>query len=140
MRQSRGDTGGTRAGRNFRTHSRPVALASMVGTFPLLAAACGAGGPGGGAPMAAPAALCQKLMAVLSDGPDPGADPVGYALSQIQPLGQIHTSDGPVGATLSSLIAADRALVRTDGGGHAAKKAIARAFDALNASCPGVAP
>ena len=34
----------------------------------------------------APVALCNELNGVLSDGPDPGDDPVGYTLSQILPL------------------------------------------------------
>jgi hypothetical protein len=79
-------------------------------------------------------------MAVLSDGPDPDADPVGSALSQIAPLGQIHTSDQALAQRLSSLISADRALVSSSGGDHAATKSIARDDAALNAVCPGVVP
>ena len=52
---------------------------------------------------------------MLSDGPDPDADPVGYALSQIVPLGQIHTSDRSVATTVRRLIAADRSLVASNG-------------------------
>ena len=118
-------------------------MASVAVAAPLWAA-CGSSGSsgsgGGGAhAAAAPAALCQKILAVYSDGPDPDADPVGYALSQIKPLGQIQTSDHTVSAALDNVIAADRALVTSDGKDHAAKKAIAAADKTLNASCPGVA-
>ena len=59
---------------------------------------------GGVAVAKAPAALCNELNAVLSDGPDPGADPVGYALSQILPLQQqVHSSDTSVMATVTKL-------------------------------------
>ncbi len=34
---------------------------------------------------------CKQVEAVLSDGPDPEADPVGYAQAQILPLREIHT-------------------------------------------------
>jgi hypothetical protein len=79
-------------------------------------------------------------LVVLSDGPDPDADPVGYALSQIAPLGQIHTSDDAVTQRLSDLIKADRALVSSNGSDHAATKSVAKDGADLNKVCPGVAP
>jgi hypothetical protein len=78
-------------------------------------------------------------MGVLADGPDPDADPVGYALAQIAPLGQIHTSDPALAQRLSSLISADRALVNSNGSDHAVAKSIAKDDAALNTACPGVA-
>ena len=87
----------------------------------------------------APTALCQKVLAVLSDGPDPDADPVGYALSQILPLGQIHTSDHSVSTTLHSLIKEDRVLVKSKGSDKSAKTGIKKADKSLNKACPGVA-
>jgi hypothetical protein len=123
-----------------RARSRYVVIASVAVAAPLWAA-CGAGASGGGAAASAqaPAALCQKLLAVFSDGPDPDADPVGYALSQIRPLGEIHTADHSVSTTLTKLIAADRALVSAEGSDHAATVAIKKAESALNTDCPGVA-
>lgn len=123
--------------KGLRSRSRYVVLASVAVAAPLWAA-CGSSG-GGAQASAAPPALCQKILAVLSDGPDPDADPVGYALSQIKPLGQIATSDHSVRVTLDKLIAADRSLVNSNGSDHAAKTAIARADKALNTACPGVA-
>ena len=122
--------------------SRPIVVIALA-VFPTLVTACATGGATGGAAQVldkAPAALCGQLDAVLSDGPDPGADPVGYALSQILPLGQIHTSDRSVATTVGRLTAADRALVDSKGADRSATKAIAKADKALNAACPGVAP
>jgi len=117
-----------------------VALASVAVAVPLWVA-CGSTGPSGAAVNSAhaPAAVCQKVLAVLSDGPDPDADPVGYALSQILPLGQIHTSDHSVSTTLHSLIKEDRALVKSKGSDKSAKTGIKKADKSLNKACPGVA-
>jgi hypothetical protein len=107
----------------------------------LLLAACGSSTAGGeSSPPLAPAAFCQRVLAVLSDGPDPDADPVGYALSQIAPLGRIHTSDNGLALRLSNLIAADKALVGTNGSDHAATRTVAKDDADLNRVCPGVAP
>jgi hypothetical protein len=48
---------------------------------------------------------CQLVNADLSDGPDPGADPVGYALAQIAPLRQAAsaTSDLTLRAAIDRL-------------------------------------
>ena len=40
---------------------------------------------------------------MLSDGPDPDSDPVGYAEAQILPLGQIHTSDAQLRTAIGKL-------------------------------------
>jgi len=114
----------------------PLGLISVAVAVPLLAA-CGSSG--GGTPAQASAGLCQQIGGVLSDGPDPGSDPVGYALSQIMPLGQITTSDTSVAGTITRLIAADKALVHANGKDHAATGAITKATAALNTACPGVA-
>jgi hypothetical protein len=123
-----------------RPRPRTVALASVALAVPLWAA-CGSTGSGGGAASAHPsAAVCQKLLAVFSDGPDPDADPVGYALSQILPLGEVHTADPAVSATLHSLMVADRALVKSNGADKTATADIKKADKSLNTACPGVAP
>jgi hypothetical protein len=117
-----------------------VGLTSLALAVPLLAACSSSSSGGSSGQTQAPAAVCQKVLAVLSDGPDPDADPVGYALSQIAPLGQIKTSDNALAQRLSDLITADRALVRSSGSDHAATKSIAKDDAALNKVCPGVAP
>jgi len=120
---------------------RPFALFAVMVAVPVSLAACSSSGAGGGAAQSkAPAALCQKLNAVFSDGPDPDSDPVGYALSQIRPLSAIHTSDQTAASTLTKLLSADRALVKASGSDASAKSSIDHAFSTLNTACPGVAP
>jgi hypothetical protein len=125
---------------------RHLVLGALVLAVPLWSA-CNSGGSAGGgqgsAVSKAPATVCAKLFAVLSDGPDPGADPVGYALSQILPLGEIHSTAHSAQSTLSTvhtLIAADKALVKSNGSDHAAAATIKKADDRVNDACPGVAP
>jgi hypothetical protein len=114
---------------------RQLGLASLAVALPLLAA-CGASNTGGG--VAAPAAFCQKVGAILSDGPDPDSDPVGYALSQILPLSQVKAPDHALSDTLDQLVAADHSLVASSGQDSAAAAAIKKTDGALNRACPGV--
>jgi hypothetical protein len=88
---------------------------------------------------AAVRATCTKVSAVLSDGPDPDADPVGYAEAQILPLGQIYTADAQLRAAISKLAGAYRALYASNGSSGAAKLAVAAASKRINALCPGAA-
>ena len=135
--------------------SRPLpatlsAVALLGGS--LVLAACGSGSgsagagsatDGGGAAKAqakAPSSLCQELNAVLADGPDPDADPVGYALSQILPLQQVHSSDAAVMASVGQLVAADKTFDRSNGADKSAAAAIQKNYRALDRACPGVAP
>jgi hypothetical protein len=115
-------------------------LASLAFAVPVLAACSSSSSGGSSTQSQAPTAVCQKVLAVLSDGPDPDADPVGYALSQIAPLGQIHSSDSELAQRLSALISADETLVHSNGSDHAASKSIAKDDADLNKDCPGVAP
>jgi hypothetical protein len=81
---------------------------------------------------------CQQVSAVLSDGPDPGADPVGYAEAQVLPLRQIHTTDPSLQRAIDSLASAYRQFSSTNGA-TAAKHAVTRASEKVNAICPGAA-
>jgi hypothetical protein len=95
-----------------------------------------------GTPSAANAAIrtgCRQVGAVLSDGPDPGADPVGYAEAQIHPLRGIVTSDNGLRTAIDNLASAFQELFST-GGSQAAKLAVSRTEIRMNAICPGVAP
>jgi hypothetical protein len=78
------------------------------------------------------------VSAVLSDGPDPGADPVGYAFAQILPLRQIHTSDRTLHAAIDDLATAYQEFYSSNGD-KAAAKAVSKASDKVNAICPGAA-
>jgi hypothetical protein len=126
---------------------RGLALGALVVAVPLWSA-CSSGSGGGNTEAQGfviakpPAAVCTQLLAVFSDGPDPGADPVGYALSQILPLGEIHStasSAQPTLAIVRTLIGADKALVRSKGSDHSATVTIKKADAHLNVVCPGVA-
>ena len=125
---------------------RPLQLlgvAALIGAGSLAFAACSSGGSSGGggaaAAAGAPHALCQQLNGVFSDGPDPDADPVGYALSQIQPLQAIHSPDSSAMHEVSQLISADQGFYNSNGSDKAAASAIKKADASLNKACPGVA-
>jgi hypothetical protein len=88
---------------------------------------------------AAVRATCTQVSAVLSDGPDPDADPVGYAEAQILPLGQIRTPDAQLRAAVSKLAGAYRAFFASNGSSSTAKLAVAAASKRINSLCPGAA-
>jgi hypothetical protein len=81
---------------------------------------------------------CQHVSAVLSDGPDPTADPVGYAEAQVLPLTQVHLTDPALRTAADRLDAAFRAVYGTNGS-TAATAQETRAASAMNAICPGAA-
>jgi hypothetical protein len=81
---------------------------------------------------------CQLVSAVLSDGPDPGADPVGYAESQFGPLRQIHTEDTALQDAIGQLATAYQEYFSTNGT-NSAKEAVAVASSKINSFCPGAA-
>jgi hypothetical protein len=82
------------------------------------------------------AAACQQVVAVLSDGPDPGADPVGYALAQIKPLRAIQTSDASLRSAISGLASAYQRFY-DDGGSKAATASVTAAGNRVDKFCPG---
>lgn len=113
-----------------------------IGVTALLAgllSGCGSG-PSAQPPSQSPAVrtTCQQVSAVLSDGPDPGADPVGYAFAQVLPLRQLHTSDDALRAAIDDLATAYQDFYSSNGGKGAAK-AVSEASDKVNAICPGAA-
>jgi hypothetical protein len=107
---------------------------------PALALALALTACGGSAPVAAATKkACQQVGAVLSDGPDPDADPAGYAEAQILPLHQIHTSNPRLRTVLGQLDAAYRQLFASNGASATATQAVAAATRKVNAICPGAA-
>jgi hypothetical protein len=82
---------------------------------------------------------CAQVGAVLSDGPDPDADPAGHAEAQILPLGHIKAPDKNFRAALSRLDTAYRQLFASNGKSTAATSAVAAASKKINAICPGAA-
>ena len=82
---------------------------------------------------------CAQVSAVLSDGPDPDADPAGYAEAQILPLREIKAPDRSFRQALSRLDTAYRELFASNGQSNAATSAVATASKKINSICPGAA-
>jgi hypothetical protein len=122
------------------TYLRQIPLAvAVVATVGLTA--CGSATSSTSTASAASAAgtvsaTCQRVGAVLSDGPDPGADPVGYAEAQVDPLRLISTQDGTLRDAISKLADAYQEFY-TSNGNKSAKEAVSVASNAINKICPG---
>jgi hypothetical protein len=110
---------------------------SLVAVSGAAVSACSSSGASQGSDQAIQQ-VCQSVGAVLSDGPDPDDDPVGYAEAQVMPLEGIHTSDEHLQTAIDGLASAYALFFRTKGAADA-KTAVARANNQLNAICPGVA-
>jgi hypothetical protein len=82
---------------------------------------------------------CKQIEAVLSDGPEPAADSVGYAQAQILPLREIRTSDKKLHEAIYELAAAYQAFSAEDRIQRAASSAVATAVHRVDAICPGAA-
>ena len=85
------------------------------------------------------AATCEQVSAVLGDGPDPDADPVGFAEAHILLLRQINTPDQSLRGALSQLAEANQSFVASNGKSVNAKEAVAVADKKINSVCPGAA-
>jgi|ERR1700691_1074551 len=120
-----------------------LGLSALLGACSSSAASSGSAAAGtaaaGTASTAAVHATCAQVSAVLSDGPDPDSDPVGYAEAQILPLGQIHTSDAQLRAAIGKLAGAYRTFFDSNGNSASAKLAVAAASKRINSFCPGAA-
>lgn len=112
---------------------------AVTGLAVALLTGCGSasGAPAVGA--SAISAACTAVGAALSDGPDPDADPVGYAEAQIRPLRAIQTSDQALRAAIRDLATAYAQVFASDGASAAASKAVTAAASKVNAICPGAA-
>jgi predicted Zn-dependent protease len=124
-----------------RAGTAPWRRASAVAVVLLLAtplAACGASSSTDSASTTAKR-VCKQVAAVLSDGPEPAADPVGYAQAQVLPLQQIHTSDARLHQAVDGLSSAYAAFAAADGAGQRVKSAVTAAVARVNAICPGAA-
>jgi len=83
---------------------------------------------------------CTAVADVLSDGPDPDADPVGYAEAQVLPLRQLTITDTALRRAVGRLATAYQAYAASTGAaGTAAALASSKAEAAVNAICPGAA-
>jgi len=112
--------------------SRTCLVVALVATSALTVSACGSS-----APSSMTRSTCADVAAVLSDGPDQGADPVGYAEAQIEPLRQIHTSNTALQSAIDALSGAYQKFYATNGA-STAKRALKNANAAVERLCPGV--
>jgi hypothetical protein len=118
----------------------PAAALALAFALVMTLAACGSSGHGSAASAAAATKkACSQVAAVLSDGPDPDADPAGYAEAQILPLHQIHAPGHDLKSAISQLDAAYRQVFASNGKSSAATAAVAAASKKVNAICPGAA-
>ena len=125
-----------------RTIAVPSRLAGYTALLlaVLLVTACSSSASSSAAASAtAIAATCEQVSGVLSDGPDPDADPVGFAEAHILLLRQISTTDQALHGALSQLADANQKFVTSKGKSANAKGAIAVASKKLNSICPGAA-
>jgi len=121
--------------------TRAGGLAMMSVAMMVLASACGSGGQT--ATTAATASrtvaqqACSQVSAALTNGPDPGTDPVGYAQAQILPLQQIHSSDQTLSEAISALASAYSSYTAANGTDKAANSVLTAAINRINKLCPG---
>jgi len=103
-----------------------------------LLGACGMSTPASGAPAQGAQSTCQQVSAALSDGPDPQADPVGYALAQLAPLRRVAptTSDPALKQAIDRLVTDFQAQYRDRGTDPNANKAATNALARVESLCP----
>ena len=83
---------------------------------------------------------CTAVADVLSDGPDPDADPVGYAEAQVLPLRQLKIADTALRGAVQQLATAYQAYsTATGAAGTVAALRSSKAEAEVNAICPGAA-
>jgi hypothetical protein len=98
-------------------------------------------GSSSGSAQSAPSTVqstCQEVSAVLSNGPTPGADTVGYAEAQVRPLRRIHTSDRVLAQAIDQLATAYQRFYAADGTGTSVHGGVTSAGRRVDALCPGV--
>jgi hypothetical protein len=114
-----------------------LALAAALAAAPLLAG-CGPGSSGHAAvSTASTARACSQLSEALADGPDPDADPVGYAEAQIKPLQDIQSPDQALRTAIGDLASAYARVFASNGKSATANSAVTTASRKVDAICPG---
>ncbi len=79
---------------------------------------------------------CGLVSDALADGPDPDADPVGYALAQIRPLAAIKTSDAALEKAIKRLSSAYATFYK-DRGKKLPSPLVKAANKQVEKYCPG---
>jgi hypothetical protein len=129
----------TIASHQVHARSRTIALRALIGLAVLVPlSACASGGSAAASGTSATAAkqTCQQVSTVLTNGPDSGADPIGYAAAQILPLRQIHTSDATLGRAIGSLADAYSSYSGAGGASGTVKATLTAAINRINSLCP----
>jgi hypothetical protein len=81
---------------------------------------------------------CTTVSDVLSDGPDPDADPVGYAQAQVLPLRQLKLTDAALQKAVQALASSYQAVSTSTGSAKtAAAQQVSKDEATVNAICPG---
>jgi hypothetical protein len=116
--------------------ARLLPSASLLLAALLVLCGCGSAAHSA-ASAAATARTCQQVSSALSDGPDPDADPVGYAEAQILPLRQIAAPDKALLDAIRALAGAYQNFFASNGASSTAKEEVAVASKKVNSFCPG---
>ena len=125
----------------LRIRARALGLLASGVLIALMLSACGSSSPASSSSLSAKQQGCTAVSDVLADGPDPDADPVGYAEAQVLPLSQLRLADGTLAQVVHRLDAAYKSFSATDGAmGTAAAHEVSAAQKAVNAICPNAAP
>jgi hypothetical protein len=111
-------------------------LAPLV--LAILLAGCGSSSKTASASAQVEQETCRQIEAVLSDGPEPEADPIGYAQAQVLPLRQIHTSDERLRQAIDRLASAYQTFSSSHGT-SSAKSTVSVTSKAIDDICPGAA-
>jgi hypothetical protein len=124
-----------------RLRTGPATTLKLVGsTFLVVAALASCSSATKSSALVSKQQGCTAVADVLSDGPDPDVDPVGYAQAQIRPLEELEISQPGLSQAVKNLAAAFSAYVSGPGAQSAAATArVSAAQHALNAICPGAA-
>jgi len=127
---------------SYRTcpRGRTIALTGLAAlgiALPLSACSSGTSSASGVPATTTAQAACQQVSTVLTNGPDPGTDPVGYAQAQILQLRLIRTSDGTIQQAIDGLANAYSGYSSTDGKNKPATTAANAAITKINKLCPG---
>jgi hypothetical protein len=122
------------AGHGPLRRETPAVVAAVLALSTL--AGCGSSGSVGARAAASIAAPCTQVASVLSDGPDPGADPVGDAQAQVLQLCRLGISEQPLHRAIDALASAYQNFSQTDGSAGA-KAGVSRAVHEVSALCPG---
>jgi hypothetical protein len=80
---------------------------------------------------------CHKVAATLAEGPNPVANPLGYAKAQVRPLEGIATSNAGLRDAIEQLSAAYERYF-SHGGARFAQREVRDATMSLHQYCPGV--